>query len=413
MIVRPSNFMFNEETAVSNKFQVKECTITADDNFDLSSSIPARALSEFDYFADILKSKGVNVITIDDTTSPVKPDAVFPNNWVTFHIDNNSSRHGNISNRDGGATAAVGKVLLYPMCAPNRRHERRLDAVNRCVREYQLLQQSTTGLQLSAATEVEVIDLSVCETKGVYMEGTGSMLFDHLNRIIYCCLSIRASVSVLQEVCRLLGYTFVVFRAVDVNGFPIYHTNVMLAIGEKYAVVCADAIELVPAPITAEELTPCVSGTDTAALEGNTINVSSSSSGTASLTSSSSKMTLSGRETVLSSLAGTLPGMVHQREVVLITPAQMNSFAGNMLELFGTTVSDTSTTDCDVTGLHQQSNLSGEKKSYLMMSKTAHDSLTVDQIARLSIYSELVSIPVPTIEKYGGGSIRCMICEVR
>ena len=214
------------------------------------------------------------------------------------------------------------------------------------------------------------------ESRGVYMEGTGSMLFDHLNKIIYCCLSIRASFTVLVDVSRELGYSWVVFRAVDTSNFPIYHTNVMLAIGEQYSVVCGDSIVEDPAQLTAEETAIAGDGS----YSGRVL----------------------GREEVLASLAGT--DLTYKREVVSISTEQMNCFAGNMLELFGTTTTTTATT---------AGTDSSCRKSFLMMSQTAYNSLSADQITKLSAYSELVSIPVRTIETYGGGSIRCMICEVR
>jgi hypothetical protein len=348
MVVRPRNFMFNEETAISNKFQVKGTDVT----------ISARAIIEFDNFVSILRTKGINVIVIDDTSVPVKPDAVFPNNWVTFHV------------------ADAGKVLLYPMCAPNRRHERRIDAVECCI------------AAISTAVPFSVLDLSAVETKGAFMEGTGSMIFDHLNKIIYCCLSVRVCVAILDRVCVELGYTSVVFRAVDDKNFPIYHTNVMLAIGERYAVVCADSIEDSPAAMSAEERI-----------------LGLSDSNAVHSTHCSRVMC---RAEVLASLSG--ENLVHKREVVTITHTQMNSFAGNMLELFGASPASTR----DVGDAVNCDNSSGRHKhSYLMMSQAAYDSLEEGQISRLSAHSELVPIAVPTIETYGGGSIRCMICEVR
>lgn len=380
MVVRPRNFMFNEETAISNKFQVRYGA--NDSNMDTGSgtgtgtgstadgtgtpgtpgtgtgSISHRAIKEFDQFVNILKSKHIKVILIDDTADPIKPDAVFPNNWVTFHLKD------------------AGKVILYPMCAENRRYERRLDAVDRCVAE---LTNNSTNSNINSVdnkSNNEVIDMSDQESRGVYMEGTGSMLFDHLNKIIYCCLSIRASFTVLVDVSRELGYSWVVFRAVDTSNFPIYHTNVMLAIGEQYSVVCGDSIVEDPAQLTAEETAIAGDGS----YSGRVL----------------------GREEVLASLAGT--DLTYKREVVSISTEQMNCFAGNMLELFGTTTTTTATT---------AGTDSSCRKSFLMMSQTAYNSLSADQITKLSAYSELVSIPVRTIETYGGGSIRCMICEVR
>lgn len=199
LLVRPSNFVFNTETAASNAFQVK-----INDSRD---SVQQKVLAEFEAFATTLKSKGVNVFVFDDTPQPQKPDAIFPNNWVTFHAD--------------------GTVILYPMCATNRQYERRPDIIDKLKEKFDI---------------TEVIDLSHYEKEKKYLEGTGSIIFDHDNKIAYACLSPRTDKNLFIELCNLMHYQPVSFLAHDKAGKEIYHTNVMMCIGEKFAAVCLDSI---------------------------------------------------------------------------------------------------------------------------------------------------------------------------
>jgi hypothetical protein len=200
MMVRPASFGWNPQTALTNRFQVAppEC--------DLQS----RALIEFDGLAGALAAAGVEVHPLADRLNPPCPDAVFPNNWVTLHGD--------------------GTVVLYPMLAPNRRLERRPELLA------ELAERGCFRVR-------RLIDLTHHEIEGRYLEGTGSVVFDHVTRVAYVCLSPRSDSRVLRELCEQIGYEPVAFDATGPAGTPVYHTNVMLAIGRRFAVVCADAIE--------------------------------------------------------------------------------------------------------------------------------------------------------------------------
>jgi hypothetical protein len=198
LMIRPVSFGYNEQTAESNAFQ------TRDSN---QKQVQASALVEFDGFVNILKENGVNVTVIEDTLEPHTPDSIFPNNWVSFHTD--------------------GNVFLYPMQAGNRRLERREDIIN----------------QLEDNFKVKhVIDLSRFEHEGKFLEGTGSMVLDRENKIVYACLSPRTDENVLNIFCEQSGYRPVIFEAKDEQGLAIYHTNVLMCIGSKFAVVCLDSI---------------------------------------------------------------------------------------------------------------------------------------------------------------------------
>ncbi|MNJ93061.1 hypothetical protein D3C87_107400 [compost metagenome] len=198
LMIRPVDFKFNEQTAGDNKFQV------ASEQADVQQ----QALVEFDGFVNVLRANGVDVTVVNDTLQPETPDSIFPNNWVSFHED--------------------GSVFLYPMHSPNRRQERRKDIID----------------ELAKTFEVgHLTDLSFFEQQHLFLEGTGSMVLDRTNKIAYACLSIRTDKEVLENFAMLSGYEVVTFQAVDESNFPIYHTNVMMCIGEKFAVVCLDSIK--------------------------------------------------------------------------------------------------------------------------------------------------------------------------
>ena len=199
LMIRPVNFGYNEETAASNAFQQKDKTN--------QQEIQAKALNEFNNFVTVLKSNGVDVIIIDDTPEPYTPDSIFPNNWVSFHND--------------------GNVFLYPMQAENRRLERREDIINSLEDNFKVH---------------HIIDLSRFELEHKFLEGTGSMVLDRDNKIAYACLSPRTDKKVLDIFCQQSGYTAVCFDAVDEKGKAIYHTNVMMCIGSKFAVICLESI---------------------------------------------------------------------------------------------------------------------------------------------------------------------------
>jgi hypothetical protein len=202
LMIRPMRFQSNPQTADSNAFQTEP---------DLPPAEQQRAaLQEFERLATALRDAGIEVIVFDDTSEPHTPDSVFPNNWVSFHAD--------------------GTVVLYPMEAENRRGERRPDIVERLDAEL--------GFQVR-----EVLDLSQHEKDGHFLEGTGSMVLDRVNRIAYACLSSRTDLDVLGDFAQRMDYDVVAFEAVDRQGVPIYHTNVLMNVGEKLAAVCDVAIK--------------------------------------------------------------------------------------------------------------------------------------------------------------------------
>ena len=201
LMIRPKRFQSNPQTAESNAFQTEP---------DLPPAEQQRAaLPEFEELASALRDAGIDVIVFDDTAEPHTPDSVFPNNWVSFHAD--------------------GTVVLYPMEAENRRGERRVDIVERLDTEL--------GFQVR-----QVLDLSHHEKDGHFLEGTGSMVLDRVNRIAYACLSSRTHLDVLGDFAQRMDYDVVAFEAVDRDGVPIYHTNVLMNVGEKLAAICDVAI---------------------------------------------------------------------------------------------------------------------------------------------------------------------------
>ncbi|MEO6150370.1 MAG: arginine deiminase-related protein [Mucilaginibacter sp.] len=235
-MIRPVNFGFNEETAESNAFQNRDA---------VQQNVQEKALKEFDGFVKLLRNNGVNVTVINDTPQPYTPDSIFPNNWVSFHED--------------------GTVFLYPMQAANRRLERREDIIRDLQEDF---------------TITHITDLSRFEDENKFLEGTGSMVLDRENKIAFACLSPRTDEEVLHVFCEQAGYKPVLFHAVDQNNTPIYHTNVLMAIAEKYAVICLDSIT-----------------------------------------------NIYEKETVINSFKST------NKDIILISFEQMNHFAGNMLEL--------------------------------------------------------------------------------
>lgn len=208
LMIRPVDFKFNEQTAGDNKFQVA----------GEQENVQQQALAEFDSFVDILRENGVDVTVINDTLDTETPDSIFPNNWVSFHED--------------------GSVFLYPMHSPNRRLERRKDIIEHLGKTFEVS---------------HLTDLSFFEQQQLFLEGTGSLVLDRINKIAYACLSVRTDEEVLKNFAMLSGYEVVAFQAVDESGFPIYHTNVMMCIGEKFAVVCLESIKYTEDKITVLE----------------------------------------------------------------------------------------------------------------------------------------------------------------
>jgi hypothetical protein len=294
-MVRPANFAFNEETAANNAFQSNDTAITPE-------MVKEKAIREFDGFVERLKKTGVNVIVAPDTAKPVKPDAVFPNNWVSFHQE--------------------GFVITYPMFALTRRHERRRKILEIV---------TDAGFYYDKPVRLERE-----ENRDIFLEGTGSIVFDHRHRIAYACLSPRTDANLLKQLCTRLDYRPVIFRAADEKGRDIYHTNVMMAVGESFVVVCLESVPDEKERATLEQVFK-----DT------------------------------------------------KKVVVPISHEQMNAFAGNMLQV-----------------------RARDNQTYLVMSEQAWKSLHSEQIKLLERHTKLLPIPLYTIEKYGGGSVRCMMAEV-
>jgi len=298
LMIRPINFRMNEQTAVNNYYQ------KVLDNI-LPSSVNAKAQKEFDAYVEKLKSFGVHVIVISDEENTDTPDSIFPNNWISFHEN--------------------GTVGLYPMFAKNRRLERREDILDKLEEEGFIIK--TT------------IDYSDAEKHDVFLEGTGSLLLDRINRKAYCALSPRADEDLLLEFCEDFEYTPVIFSAnqtVNSKREAIYHTNVMMCLAETFAVICLRSID------DKKE-----------------------------------------RKNVLKHLKE------DGKKVIEISEEQVDSFAGNMLQVRGK-----------------------DNELFLVMSQAAHDSLTTSQIAQINNHCKIISSSLDTIEACGGGSARCMMAEV-
>ena len=199
-MVRPAAFGFNEETAANNYFQ---------SNPDITKEeLQQRALTEFNLMVQTLRSHDINVFVIEDTKEPAKPDAIFPNNWLS--------------------TSPTGIVTVFPMYAPNRRIEKREEILE----------------QIAASFIIKDLqDWTEYEAEGRFLEGTGSMIIDYENKMIYACVSERTSLSVLEKYAATNNFQAIVFLATDKNGMPVYHTNVMMTLGEDFCVLCEEAIE--------------------------------------------------------------------------------------------------------------------------------------------------------------------------
>ncbi len=200
LMVRPVHFGYNAQTAATNRFQH---TKTA-----LSTKVAQEmALAEFDQYVTKLRDRGVSVVVVEDTANPKTPDSIFPNNWLSVHPN--------------------GQMVTYPLLAENRRLERRNDIAARVRRTYRV---------------TDHLDISAAEANGKFLEGTGSIVFDHANKLAYACLSPRTDETLFRDLCQHLKYKPIVFHATDAEGVPIYHTNVMMSIGRQQAVICSDVI---------------------------------------------------------------------------------------------------------------------------------------------------------------------------
>ncbi|MEO1450878.1 MAG: arginine deiminase-related protein, partial [Bacteroidota bacterium] len=262
MMVRPVRFGYNAQTAESNAFQHRPEVGSAD-------SIQRQAQAEFDEMVRILQQAGVQVTVFEDTPEPHTPDSIFPNNWISTHSN--------------------GKVIVYPIMAPNRQAEKRDDIIQFAQSPY---------------PHPEVIDLSYFQSADKYLEGTGSMIMDRAHQLVYACISPRTTPEVFDIFCQHVECEGILFPAADAQGQEIYHTNVMMALADRVAVICLEAIQDIP---TRKRITDRLEGTG--------------------------------------------------HEIVEITFAQMNAFAGNMLQV---------------------RNEKGD--SFIVMSQRARQSLRTDQV---------------------------------
>jgi hypothetical protein len=199
LMVRPASFQYNEQTAITNDYQQKSSLSKA--------AVLEKARAEFDQMVELLEDHGVNVLVIEDTEQPEKPDAIFPNNWISMHQN--------------------GDIYLYPMKTPNRSAERRPEIIDE-VREYFEVR--------------EIHDWSNYEAENLALEGTGSIIFDHVHHKAYACLSPRTDEKLFKKLWKALKYEPIVFTAFKSNGKAQYHTNVLLCIGDEFAVVCLESI---------------------------------------------------------------------------------------------------------------------------------------------------------------------------
>jgi hypothetical protein len=291
LMIRPVHFGYNAQTAINNTFQIPE----------KQGGVQERALREFDSLVVQLRTRGIDVTVIEDSPLPHTPDAIFPNNWISFHDQQT--------------------LCLYPMFAPNRRQERKSSVLEILSQKFSFKHR---------------IDLTHYETSGQFLEGTGSMVLDRDFGIAYAGLSPRTDPQVLADFCRQTGYCSSVFHAADNQGRPIYHTNVMMCVADRFVVICLESIR---DPEEKKSVTETIGST--------------------------------------------------AKEIIPISLDQMNHFAGNMLQV---------------------ENAAHEK--FLVMSTTAYQSLTSEQLNKLSSFNQILHSPLNSIEANGGGSARCMIAEI-
>ena len=204
MMIEPVSFNYNTETAINNYYQINNTALSKEE-------IQQKALKEFKEFVSLLRSKNINVIVFKDTENPKTPDSIFPNNWVSFHID--------------------GEIVLYPMYAKNRRLERRNDIIQKLRDDFIV---------------TKINDYSYYENQELYLEGTGSMILDRENKICYAAISDRTNKNIVNDFCNQLNFKPILFTSnQDVRGkrLAIYHTNVMMCITTNFAIVCLDSID--------------------------------------------------------------------------------------------------------------------------------------------------------------------------
>jgi len=296
LMVRPYLFKKNEQTALNNYYQ-------SDSSLDLNT-LNKLALREFDELVKILIKNGIKVTIHQDNQNPETPDSLFPNNWISFH-----DKH---------------KVVVYPMFAQNRRDERSNHVFN--------------SLKKSGVNMEIIYDLTKYENQNLFLEGTGSMVLDRVNKKLYASLSDRTDKSIILEFSKKMNYKpimFSSFQTIDNKRLEIYHTNVMMSIGDKFAAIGLNSID-----------------------------------------------DISERDLVLNELRN------DNKEIILLSENQIEHFAGNMLLI------------------------KNSIQPVLVMSTSAYNSLSKDQITKLEKYAKIIHTNLQTIEKAGGGSARCMLAEI-
>lgn len=294
VMVSPDHFGFNPETAQSNVFQNKVS--------DSESETQQKAMSEFSKAVKVLKSEGINILMLKSPAG-ITPDAIFPNNWFSHHID--------------------GKLVIYPMLAPNRRAERQAENLKNL-------------LFKNGAKNLQILDLTEDEKSGNILEGTGSLVLDRENKVAFATESPRTIKQEFEKWCKLIDYKGVLFHSSDVKDFPIYHTNVMMSIGREYAIICLESIK-----------------------------------------------NISEREIISSALYDL------KKEIIEISLSQISQYCGNTLQV-----------------------LDNKGNPKIIMSKTAKDGFSSNQLKALGKYGKTVTLEIPEIETVGGGSARCMLGEV-
>ncbi|TAE30717.1 MAG: amidinotransferase [Candidatus Kapaibacterium sp.] len=298
LMIKPYKFGFNPDAAETNSFMQSDGALSLAEREDIA----ARAAREFADFTALLRSHNLHVVEIEDTPSPHTPDSIFPNNWISTHAD--------------------GRVVLYPMEPPNRRLERREEVI--------------TAVQ-RAGGQWKREDLSGFEADEIFLEGTGSLVLDRANQIAYANRSTRMHSQALKRFCEVMNFIPIEFSSLRTGGGgQIYHTNVMMAVGEQTSVVCAEVIR-----------------------------------------------NPGERAMVLDALKA------RQKVVIEISEAQMDEFAGNMLQL-----------------------RNDEGQRFWIMSSRAHSALLPEQIASLQHDSVILHTDLDVIERFGGGSARCMLAEI-
>ena len=293
LMIKPYSFGFNNDTSVDNYFQKQINNLS-------QSEIRLKAVEEFENMCSILKKNGINIIVFENDENKKLTDDVFPNNWISFH--------GN-------------KYVIHSMYAKSRRGEKNKSFIKTL---------STHNFNYTLLN-----DYTNYELEDIFLEGTGSVVLDRVNKHAYCSISKRSNFDLFKLFCDDIGYKPISFKSYDSRGDLIYHTNVMMSIGDDFALVCFESIKDKNEKILVKE-----------------------------------SLEKSGRK------------------IVEITLSQVDCFAGNLIQL-------------------------GDKKNkIIVISELAYSSLNNDQKNILSAESKIVNIPIPTIQKCGGGSVRCMIAEL-